>query len=159
MDKNILFYSNFCNHSKELLRNINQNPIKNSLIFVCVDDRNIQIPPFIKVVPTIYLTNNKSILTNNEITNWINQHGKQESEDILAYNGSNMSSLSTNFSFLEEGNDLISNQYTFINQTESINTPKELNSDNSQNSELSKDFERLQNLRNNDSYSQGIQRM
>ena len=47
MDKNILFYSNFCNHSKELLRTINQNPIKNSLIFVCVDDRNIQIPPFI----------------------------------------------------------------------------------------------------------------
>ena len=159
MDKNILFYSNFCNHSKELLRTINQNPIKNSLIFVCVDDRNIQIPPFIKVVPTIYLTNNKSILTNNEITNWINQHGKQENEDILAYNGSNMASMSTNFSFLEEGNDLISSQYTLINDSETINTPKELNSENSHNSELSKDFERLQNLRNNDAFNQGIQRM
>ena len=70
-----------------------------------------------------------------------------------------MASLSTNFSFLEEGNDLISNQYTFINQNESINTPKELTTDNSQNGELSKDFERLKNLRNNDSFSQGIQRM
>ena len=31
--------------------------------------------------------------------------------------------------------------------------------ENSHNSELSKDFERLQNSRNNDAFNQGIQRM
>ena len=43
MEKNILFYSNHCQYSKELLRNINQNPIKDKLIYVCVDDNNINM--------------------------------------------------------------------------------------------------------------------
>lgn len=160
MDKNILFYSNHCQHSKELLRNINQNSIKDKLIYVCVDDANINIPPFIKVVPTLYLVNNKSILTNNELLGWINQFNKKDSEDILAYNGDNMSSLSTNFSFLDESSSLSSNKYTFLNESNTINTPKELSSDNQQSdSGLTKDFERLQQMRNNDSFSQGIQRI
>lgn len=159
MDKNILFYSNYCNHSKELLRNLNQNPIKSNLLFVCVDDRSLQVPDFIKVVPTIYLVNNKSILTDNEIINWINQSSKPVSEEINAYNGDNISSMSTSFSFLDDGDSSVfSNQYTFLNQNESINTPKEL-SNNVGNDELSKDLERLQNMRNNDSFSAGIQRI
>lgn len=160
MDKNILFYSNHCQHSKELLRNINQNPIKDKLIYVCVDDTNINIPPFIKVVPTLYLINNKSVLTNNELLGWISQFNKKESNDILAYNGDNISSLSTNFSFLDDSSNLSSNKYTFLNESSTINTPKELSSDDKHvNNELTKDYERLQQMRNNDSFNQGIQRI
>ena len=158
MDKNILFYSDYCDHSKELLRSLKKNPINSSLIFVCVDDKSIQVPNFIKVVPTIYLVNNKSVLTDNEIMNWVNQTTKPDSVEINAYNGDNTSALSTSFSFLDDGdNSVFSNQYTFLNQSDTINTPKE--STNSVNDELSKSLERLQNSRNNESYSSGIQRM
>ena len=32
------------------------------MLFVCVDDENIQLPPFITSVPTIYLINEKKLL-------------------------------------------------------------------------------------------------
>ena len=32
------------------------------MLFVCVDDENIQLPPFITSVPTIYLINDKKIV-------------------------------------------------------------------------------------------------
>ena len=120
----------------------------------------INIPPFIKVVPTLYLVNNKSVLTNNDLLGWVSQFNKKESADILAYNGDNISSLSTSFSFLDDSSNLSSNKYTFLNESSTINTPKELSSDNNQiDNQLSKDYERLQQMRNNDSFNQGIQRI
>ena len=159
MEKNILFYSNFCNHSKELIRKISQTKIKETLLYICVDDKNIQIPQFINVVPTIYLVNNKSTLTNNDINEWLNRDNNNKDESILAYNGDSMGSLSTNFSFLDDSDALVSKQYTFLNETDKINTPKDLNNDGQKDSKLSKDFERLQSMRNNDSFNSGIKRV
>ena len=57
MKKDILFYSNFCTYCKEILNSISQTPLNENMLFVCVDDENIQLPPFITSVPTIYLIN------------------------------------------------------------------------------------------------------
>ena len=99
MDKDILFFSNYCVHSKDLIKKISSTPLQKELVFICVDDKNIKLPPFIQVVPTIYLIKNKSILTEEKITEWIDSKNKKDNDEILAYHGNSMNSLSTNFSF------------------------------------------------------------
>ena len=71
MKKDILFYSNFCTYSKEIINSISKTKLNNSIIYVCVDDNNIQLPPFIKAVPTIYLVNEKKIVVDENITTWL----------------------------------------------------------------------------------------
>ena len=157
MDKNILFYSNYCNHSKKLLEEITKSKMKDSLLFICIDDKNIQLPNFIRVVPTIYLVKNKSILTDSKISEWIDLNNKNGDEDISAFN--NIKGMSSNFSFLNDGDEnLFSNKYTFLNSDSSIETPKEFSSNNSSKDDLTKDFERLQSSRDND-FSKPIRRI
>ena len=59
MKKDILFYSNFCTYSKEIINQISKTALNETILFVSVDDENIQLPPFVTSVPTIYLINEK----------------------------------------------------------------------------------------------------
>jgi hypothetical protein len=77
MKKDILFYSNFCTYSKEIINSISKTKLNNSIIYVCVDDNNIQLPPFIKAVPTIYLVNEKKIVVDENITTWLKNNLSQ----------------------------------------------------------------------------------
>lgn len=160
MDKNILFFSNFCCHSKELVKKISSTPLKNELLYICVDDKNIRLPPFIQVVPTIYLVKNKSILVEDKITEWIDSKNEQDTGEILAYHGNSMNSISTNFSFLDNDAETlkINSRYTLLDEHGEIDTPKTFD-DNSNNSQLNKDFEKLQQMRDQEAHSKGSQRM
>ena len=56
---------------------------------VCVDDSNIKIPSFIKVVPTIYNHSKKQIIIDEDIDNYINSIIKNEEtklDNVKAYN-------------------------------------------------------------------------
>ena len=93
MKKDILFYSNFCTYSKEIVNSISKTPLNDNILFVSVDDENIQLPPFVTSVPTIYLINDKKILVDEAIPKWINEKlsytkGPQtDDQDIQAYYG------------------------------------------------------------------------
>ena len=106
MKKDILFYSNFCTYCKEVLNNISNTPLNENMLFVCVDDENIQLPPFITSVPTIYLINDKKIVVDEAIGQWIKEKlstnaPQLESDEIQAYFGSNDDSFGLNFSNLD----------------------------------------------------------
>ena len=106
MKKDILFYSNFCTYCKEVLNNISNTPLNENMLFVCVDDENIQLPPFITSVPTIYLINDKKIVVDEAIGQWIKEKlstnaPQPESDEIQAYFGSNGDSFGLNFSNLD----------------------------------------------------------
>ena len=106
MKKDILFYSNFCTYCKEVLNNISNTPLNENMLFVCVDDENIQLPPFITSVPTIYLINDKKIVVDEAIGQWIKEQlstnsPQPESEEIQAYFGSSGDSFGLNFSNLD----------------------------------------------------------
>ena len=73
MKKDILFYSNYCTYSKEIVNNVSKTPLNDKMLFVCVDDSNIQLPPFVTSVPTIYLINDKKIVTDESIPEWIKE--------------------------------------------------------------------------------------
>tara|TARA_X000000950_G_scaffold131626_1_gene164171 strand:+ start:1545 stop:2057 length:513 start_codon:yes stop_codon:yes gene_type:complete len=157
--KDIIFYSNFCTYCKEVINEISKTPINDNILYVCVDDDNIQLPNFVTAVPTIYLVEKKRIVVDEAIPKWVQEQlSKVENnsgDDIQAYFGSNDSSFGCSFSTLDnkEEKPFISS-FTYLGEEQKINTPDDSNDssptnsrNNFQNSSTSNDFERLQNER------------
>ena len=61
MKKDIIFYSNFCTYSKEIMNQISKTPLNDKMLYVCVDDENIQLPNFVTAV-LLYILLNKNVL-------------------------------------------------------------------------------------------------
>lgn len=165
MKKDIIFYSNFCTYCKEIINQISKTPINDNILYVCVDDENIQLPNFIKAVPTIYLVSQKRIVVDDAIPKWIEEklttsESNNSSGELQAYFGQCDSSFGSSFSSLDnsEQKPYVSSSFTFIGDEQKINTPEESSSNNNnpmQNNSflkdgLSNDFEKLQNARNNE---------
>jgi hypothetical protein len=165
MKKDILFYSNFCTYCKEILNNISKTPLNENMLFVCVDDDNIQLPPFITSVPTIYLINDKKIVVDEAIGEWIKEqlsvHSPQkESDEIQAYFGSNGDSFGQNFSTIDnkDTKPFISS-YTFLgddNGSSMAATSDVRQQDMTGSSKFDSQMDKLQKERNQD--FQGITR-
>lgn len=121
MKKDILFYSNYCTYSKEIINNISKTPLNENMLFVCVDDSNIQLPPFITSVPTIYLINDKKIVIDEAIPEWIKDKlsvsagPTVDDNEIQAYFGTCGDSFGLNCSSIDD-NELkpYISSYTFI---------------------------------------------
>ena len=123
MKKDIIFYSNYCTYSKEVINQISKTPINDNIIYISVDDENIELPPFIKAVPTIYLVNDKKIVVDEEIEQWIKEKTSKPIDDtIQPYFGSTDNSYST-LNDKEENKPFISS-YTFLGEEQKIETPK-----------------------------------
>ena len=163
--KDIIFYSNYCTYSKEIINQISKTPINDNIIYVSVDDENIQLPPFIKAVPTIYLVNDKKIVVDEEINDWIKSKISKPVDDTLQpYFGTCDNSYSSACSSIDnkEMKPFISS-YTFLGDEQKIETPKDGNNSqgskgssqgSSQNSyasnSLSQKYEQFQNSRNSE---------
>lgn len=167
MKKDIIFYSNFCTYSKEIINQISKTPINDNILYVCVDDENIQLPNFIKAVPTIYLVSQKRIVVDESIPKWIEEQltsheSKNSNEELQAYFGQCDSSYGSSFSSLDnsEQKPYVSSSFTFIGDEQKITTPNDdsINQNQSQNRQnnsfmkdgLSNEYEQLQNSRNNE---------
>ncbi len=131
--KNILYYSNYCEHSKSLLKLLSRSKIKEDLHFICIDKRikkgniihilledgkNIYLPPNINKVPSILLINKGGIvLEGQSINDFLFPHLKKENNNATSHNGEPLS-----FSIQEFGN-IHSDKYSYLDQT-----PSELSS-------------------------------
>lgn len=156
MKKDIIFYSNYCTYSKEVINQISKTTINDNIIYVCVDDPNIQLPPFIKAVPTIYLVNDKKIVVDQDITSWIKEKiSKPKDDTIQAYYGATGNSYGAQFSNIDNSDEKpFISSYTFIGEEQKITTPDADNNGNNGNNgridSLSNKMEQIQNQRNND---------
>ena len=156
MKKDILFYSNFCTYCKEVINNISNTPLNENMLFVCVDDENIQLPPFITSVPTIYLINDKKIVVDEAIGDWIKerlstQTPQENSEEIQAYFGSTGDSFGLNFSSIDNNDEKpFISSFTFIGDDNgSSMAAKNDNRQSGRNTnEFDSQLERLQQARN-----------
>lgn len=72
MSKDILFYSNHDDYSKEIIKLVSKNNLTN-IIQVCIDDSRIKIPKFVLVVPTIYNNNTKELIIDENIKSYIDK--------------------------------------------------------------------------------------
>lgn len=71
LQKDIVFYSNYCLHCNNLLNKLSKTVIHNKIFYVCVDDTKIKVPKIITRVPSLYLVNDKRVLIENEIDGWV----------------------------------------------------------------------------------------
>tara|TARA_B100000795_G_C22803805_1_gene443525 strand:- start:2932 stop:3552 length:621 start_codon:yes stop_codon:yes gene_type:complete len=71
LQKDIIFYSNYCLHCNNLLNKLSKTILQNKIFFVCIDDQKIKIPKIITRVPSLYLVNDKNVLIENEIDIWV----------------------------------------------------------------------------------------
>lgn len=129
--KNYLFYSNQCQHSKRLLLQIQKTSILNNLQMVNIDNPQVQLPNFVQSVPTLYLPGKRQVLTDTHLFQWFDEELKKESENagkvkmaditgddsILPFQMSEMGSglAGAVYSFIEEEkNDLMNQNYSFL---------------------------------------------
>jgi hypothetical protein len=75
MSQNILFYSNLHDYSKKIYSLCNQFQL--NLLYVCVDDPNINLPTFVEAVPLLYITNQKRIIVDEGVEMWVNSQKSQ----------------------------------------------------------------------------------
>lgn len=86
----VLYYSNYCQHSQELLRIIRSSPVQNEMHFVCVDNRvrgpdgatyvvlpngetKVLLPPTVSKVPALLLLDRgHHVLFGKDIVNHLN---------------------------------------------------------------------------------------
>lgn len=83
--KNVLYYSNYCKHSKTLLDHLQKQNVLDSLDLICIDYRfmkdnityiklpsgqSFPLPPMINCVPTLCLMPNYEILSGSNIMNY-----------------------------------------------------------------------------------------
>ncbi len=129
--KNYLFVSNHCQHSKRLMMQLQKSALMNSFQIVNIDDSRIQLPQFVQCVPTLYIPSKRHVLTDadlfqwfqNEFQNEIQNAGKINIADItgdaniLPFQNSEMGSglSGAAYSFIEEDkNDLMNQNYSFL---------------------------------------------
>ena len=129
--KNYLFYSNQCQHSKRLLLQIQKTPIINNIQMVNIDDPKVQLPNFVQSVPTLYLPSKRQVLTDTHLFKWFDEELQNVSEkankvsmaditgddSILPFQMSEMGSglAGAVYSFIEDDkNDLMNQNYSFL---------------------------------------------
>jgi hypothetical protein len=129
--KNYLFYSNQCQHSKRLLLQIQKTTIINNMQMINIDNPQVQLPNFVQSVPTLYLPAKRQVLTDTHLFQWFEEELKKESESadkikmaditgddsILPFQMSEMGNglAGAVYSFIEEDkNDLMNQNYSFL---------------------------------------------
>jgi len=135
--KNYLFYSNQCQHSKRLLLQIKKTSIVNNFQLVNIDNPQVQLPNFVQAVPTLYLSAKRQVLTDSHLFQWFETELAQENENnnkvkmadvtgddsILPFQMSEMGNglAGAVYSFIEDDkNDLMNQNYSFL-QNRDIN--------------------------------------
>ena len=81
LSKDLLFYSNYCLHSNNLINTISKTGIHNEILYICIDEKKVKVPSFITRVPTIYLTKEKKILVEDDIDRWFEQRNRQNQQE------------------------------------------------------------------------------
>lgn len=156
----ILFYSNKCLHSKELLGLLIKDvELNQKFTKINIDNANIKIPPYVKSVPTAIITINgkPNLLVGSNIFKWYNTlHTKVvESQNIQDWDPHTMTGYSDGFSYLSSSEDVMKKSFSFVSDNNSIITPDEKNYSNESDkgkknqpkTQLENDYESFMNQR------------
>jgi len=144
--KNYLFYSNQCQHSKRLLLQIQKTAIVNNMQLINIDNPQVQLPNFVQSVPTLYLPTKRQVLTDTHLFTWFEEELSKEMENsnkikmaditgdesILPFQMSEMGNglAGSVYSFIEEDkNDLMNQNYSFLQERDINKMPEFTRSD------------------------------
>jgi hypothetical protein len=124
MSKILLFYSEYCQYSKNLLEQIAKNDLRGEFLNVCIDSASYNIPKFVTKVPMLYSKENNRVLVEDEIMDYVDILIKKKAsikqEDVQYYSQVEMDNkFSDNFSFLNDENQKRS--FVFLNEDNTFN--------------------------------------
>jgi hypothetical protein len=105
-DQYILYYSNYCINCKEFMNIMCKTPIYNKFTKINVSEGIVNIPPFIKSVPTIIVPNSNKPLVGEDVFKWLEEKSEQRmnsvDQSILPYHPDEMDGvLGDNYSYLD----------------------------------------------------------
>lgn len=126
---NLLYYSNQCQHSKQLLQTLSKSNIQKQFHYICIDKRSkdnknntiihlengrtIPLPPNIVKVPSLLLQNHGNrVMTGNEILGFIQQQVRETEKTT-------MSDEPEPFGFMGGDNFVCSDNYSFLDMNAS----------------------------------------
>ncbi len=136
--KDIVFYSNHCGFSRQVLQVINEHHLKERFLMVCIDNKNLKLPPFVDRVPLVY-TVQKKLYADENLLNYIKSYIQASKLQPYALVGTNTTSYTDNYSFLSETEAELgdsSRNFNILGFEQPIHAPKE--DDNKNNSSLEK---------------------
>jgi hypothetical protein len=123
----ILYYSNFCDHSKKIIQVLSKSKINKDIHFICIDKRisennetyiilengqKIILPKTVNCVPALLLFNeNYKILYGNSILEYLKP--KEEIETQKATNN-NFEPLNFSFGNAISSSNIVSDNYSFL---------------------------------------------
>jgi hypothetical protein len=147
MNQDIIFYSNYCKFSQDLIKYITKQDLKNMFVFVCVDKNKHKIPNQVDRVPALFLAREKRILFEDDIFKCIEQ-------SVQSINPMEQpsSSFSDNFAFVEndamQPNQLVdSKMFARFGEEQRIYTPEDDSGNKNDNEQT---LERFNAQRDND---------
>jgi hypothetical protein len=149
-NKHILFFSNLCPYSKEILSLITKKNLKDIFVFICIEKTQQQLPHFVDRVPLIY-TSQRSVVTDESLFSFIESIQVQGAvaEDLSPFDVHIKANISDNFSFLED--DVCTGEhckgYVYVNDVSHIQTPEIENKGSKVDSSI---LERYMSERDND---------
>jgi hypothetical protein len=131
----IIYYSNFCEHSKKLLQSLSKTQMSKDIHFICIDNRlkengkifiqlqngqKIIMPENITKVPALMLLNqNYRVLYGEEINNFFKPRQEATVKQVTHNNLE-----PTSFSLGNGGFGIISDQYSFLDMDADSMTAK-----------------------------------
>ncbi|GIS52848.1 MAG: hypothetical protein Ct9H90mP28_5640 [Paracoccaceae bacterium] len=73
MTISLLFYSNYCQHCKQIVKEIKRSPVSSQMRYVCIDSSAVRekLPKYITSVPSLVVGETNQIFVGNQITGWL----------------------------------------------------------------------------------------
>jgi hypothetical protein len=124
--KHLLFYSNFCSFSNEIVDKITKHSLSEKFLLINISKVRFKIPTNITTVPTVLLNDKRTIYTDKDLEDFLEKLAEKNNKDIDAFTPFN--SISSNYSFVdsfEEQNDSLTKNFGLIHGEQNISTPTE----------------------------------
>lgn len=129
--KDILFYSNYCEFSNEILNIIIRKNVTTDFMLVCVDNNKYSLPAFVDRVPIVY-AKSEQVLTDSDIVSYINERYPSVNEDIMPFS-LGAQAYTNGYAFIEDAPvvDQENMKYSVIGQDNTISIRPEMMSSQS----------------------------
>ncbi len=115
----LFFSARFCEHSKRCLDRMKKNGLISQVTLCDIDTPNIQIPPFVQSVPTLYLAGEKRLLTDSSLFEWLETNNQTRPSGAGVISMADVTGDANIFAFHQ--NEMIgggSSGYAFIDESQ-----------------------------------------
>lgn len=121
--KDLLFYSNFCDFSKEVVTQVTKKNLRHHVLLVCIDGGKYQIPSCISCVPSLLTANRDMVYVEKALHEYLEERARtlypqhqDERIQTFSWEGNN---YSESYSFVNDDMDgnMTTRAYTLLDES------------------------------------------